>query len=132
MEDPHTEVHRSASEVLQDILTNVEEIVRSEMRLARTEIKEEAAKAGQAGAALGAAALLGFFGLALCIVLCIVVLIQVISLWAATLLMAGLCLIGAGILFAIGHARLKQVHAAPPKTVHSLKEDATWLKTQTR
>ena len=36
---------RSLSEVLQDIIHNVQEIVRSEVRLAETEIREEAAKA---------------------------------------------------------------------------------------
>lgn len=132
MADRNIEVHRSTGEVLQDILTNVEEIVRSEIRLAKTEMKEEAVKAGRAGALLGGAALLGYFGLALCLMLCIVLLTQVIALWAATLLMAGLCLIGAAILFFTGRGRLKQVHAAPPKTIDSLKEDVTWLKTQTR
>ena len=36
---------RSLSDVLQDIIRNVQEIVRSEVRLAKTEIREEAAKA---------------------------------------------------------------------------------------
>jgi hypothetical protein len=35
---------RSLSDVLQDIIRNVQEIVRSEVRLAKTEIREEAAK----------------------------------------------------------------------------------------
>ena len=36
---------RSFSDVVQDILRNVQEIVRSEVRLAKTEIREEAVKA---------------------------------------------------------------------------------------
>jgi uncharacterized membrane protein YqjE len=36
---------RSLSDVLQDILRNVQEMVRSEVRLAKTEIREEAVKA---------------------------------------------------------------------------------------
>src|ERR1035437_6292552 len=45
---------RSVSEVLQDIVANLEEIIRSEFRLATTEIKEEAARTFKPVATFGA------------------------------------------------------------------------------
>ena len=40
---------RSFADVFQDIVRNIQEIVRSEVRLAKTEIRDEAAKAKSAG-----------------------------------------------------------------------------------
>ena len=54
---------RSFSEVLQDIVRNVQEIVRSEVRLAKTEIREEAAKAKSSTLLLGAGALIAVFAM---------------------------------------------------------------------
>jgi len=44
---------RSVTEVLQDVIGNIQEMVRSEVRLAKTEIRQEAIKAKSSG---------GFFG----------------------------------------------------------------------
>ena len=50
---------RSVSDVLQDIFGNVQDIVRSEVRLAQAEIKTEAAKTARAAKSLIAGAVLG-------------------------------------------------------------------------
>jgi Putative Actinobacterial Holin-X, holin superfamily III len=47
------QTQRSVPEVLQDIVGNPQEIVRSEFRLAKTELKEEAAKAARPAATFG-------------------------------------------------------------------------------
>jgi uncharacterized membrane protein YqjE len=120
---------RSVGEVLQNIVGNVEEIIRSEIRLAKTEAKEEALKAARAGAMLGAGALLGLYGLALVFVLFIALLIQVMPFWAASLIVAVITLIVAAILLAIGRAALGRVHK-PEKSIESVKEDVAWLKHQ--
>jgi hypothetical protein len=50
--------NRSISAVLSDIVGNIQHIVRSEMQLAKTEIKEELAKSRSAGILLGVGVLL--------------------------------------------------------------------------
>ena len=44
---------RSLSDVFEDIIRNVQEIVRSEVRLAKTELRQEAVKAKSSGILLG-------------------------------------------------------------------------------
>jgi hypothetical protein len=51
MATPQTQ--RSVPEVLQDIVSNLQDIIRSEFRLAKTEIKEEASKAARPAATFG-------------------------------------------------------------------------------
>ena len=47
------QMQRSVPEVLQDIVGNLQEIVRSEFRLAKTELKEEASRAAKPVATFG-------------------------------------------------------------------------------
>ena len=54
-----TPTDRPVTEVLKDITANVQEMVRSEIRLARAEISEETQKTISAGKLLGAGAGLG-------------------------------------------------------------------------
>jgi hypothetical protein len=51
---------RSISSVLGDIVQNIQDIVRAEIRLAKTEIGEQAQKAKVAGLVLGKGATCGF------------------------------------------------------------------------
>ena len=53
--------NRSFSDVLQELVSNFQEIVRSEVRLAKLEIRDEAVKAKAAGVLLGAGVLCGLF-----------------------------------------------------------------------
>src|SRR5258708_36549000 len=53
---------RSMTEVLQDIVGNIQEIFRSEFRLAKVEIHEETAKALRSAVPLGIGALLALYG----------------------------------------------------------------------
>ena len=50
---------RSIPDVLQDILTNVQAIIRSEVRLAKTEVTEEATRAGRAAGVAAAGVVTG-------------------------------------------------------------------------
>src|ERR1700682_3918892 len=54
---------RSLSDVFQDIIRNVQEIVRSEVRLAKTEIREEAARAKSPTLLLGAGVVTAIFAM---------------------------------------------------------------------
>ena len=52
---------RSFSDVLESIVGNVQTIIRSEIQLAKTEVKEETAKAARAAGILAAGGLLGVY-----------------------------------------------------------------------
>jgi len=56
---------RSIASVLQSILRNIEHIVRSEIRLAKAEVRDEVDKAGQASEILVGGAVLGAYSIGL-------------------------------------------------------------------
>jgi len=123
---------RSISDVLQDVVHNLQEIVRAEVRLAKTAIREEAGKAKPAGALLATGALSGIFAAFFILLAMVYALTRIIPDWAAALAVAVLTGIAAAATLAAGKKRLAQVHPVPEKTVATLKENVEWAKRQTR
>ena len=124
--------NRSSAEVVQDLVQNVQEILRSEVRLAKAEITQEAKKAARSVAISAGGAILAIFALGLLLWAAVYALSLALPLWAAALIMAVLVGIVAGIMLAAGRARMKQVHPKPETTIRSVKENVQWLKNRTR
>ena len=78
-------VDRSFSDLLQGIIHNVQDIVRSEVRLAKTEIREEAIKAKASLVLLGAGAVTGLFAILFLLLMIVYALALVMPNWAAAL-----------------------------------------------
>jgi uncharacterized membrane protein YqjE len=120
---------RSIFTVLQDIVNNVQDIVRLEVRLAKTEVREELAKVQSAGLLLGIGATAAIFSVLFILLAIAAALSRDVPDWAAALIVA----IGVGLIavvaLAAGRKRLKTIQAAP-KTAASLKENVTWAKQQ--
>jgi hypothetical protein len=127
----NTNGERSAGDILQNVLRDVGEIVRGEIRLARAEIREKAGKASKAGGFLGGAALCGLLAGGSLAAACIAALSLVMAVWLAALVMC-LILAGAGAaLFSAARARLKQIEPVPERTVQTAKETLQWAKHRT-
>jgi uncharacterized membrane protein YqjE len=122
---------QTTPELIHEIIGDVQEIVRSEVRLAKTEAKEEAGKAGSAAGMFGAAGVFGLFGLALFEAMAVVLWAMLMPLWIAFLVMGLISLCTAGIFFALGRDRWRKVHPLP-NTVTTIKEDLEWAKNQSR
>ena len=123
---------RAFSDVLQDLLGNLEQLVRSEIRLAKAEVREDAALALSAGVWMGVGVIGGMGAGMLLLWTVVFALALVLPLWAATLVTGG---ITAGIAFALvvaGRERLKQARLGPDRAVASIKEDLEWVKQSTR
>jgi len=122
---------RSAGEIVQDVMRDVGEVVRGEIRLARAEVTEKAAKAGKAGGMLGVAALCGVMGFAALVTTGIAALALVMPLWLAALLMSVLLVCIAAAAYAGGRAKLKDINPVPERTVQTVKDDIQWAKHRT-
>ena len=123
---------RSISDVLQDIIRNVQEIVRSEVRLAKTEIREELDQARSSTLLLGAGAATGMFAVLFLLLTVVYALALVMPEWAAAMLV-GAALAAVGIvLFAAGLKRFKQIHPTPARTVETIKENVEWARQHTK
>ena len=122
---------QTTPELIHEIIGDVQEIVRSEVRLAKTEAKEEAVKAGSAAGMFGAAGAFGLFGLALFEGMAVVLWAMLTPLWIAFLIMGLISLSAAAIFFALGRDRWHKVNPLP-NTVTTIKEDLEWAKNQSR
>jgi len=122
---------RSFSVVLQDVVRNLQEIVRAEVRLAKIELREEAVKAKSGGVLLGAGAIGGLFAMLFLLFAIFYGLTRVMPDWAAALTVAAPLAIAAAVMINAGVTHLKKVHP-PHKTIESLKENVEWSKQPTK
>jgi uncharacterized membrane protein YqjE len=125
-------VQRSVPEILEDIATNLTQIVQAEVRLAKTELKEGAARAAGPGAAVGAGVVLAFYGLGFLLLAAVYALSMVMAGWLATLIVGGVLMVAAGILVGVGATKLKRVNLTPDKTIRTLEDDLQWAKQQVK
>ncbi len=123
---------RSVGEIVKDILANVQEIIRSEVRLAKSEIRDESKKAMEAGLMLGTGAVLGLYGTGFLLAAAVAALALVMPWWGAALIVGFALALAGALALGIGVARWKQVHPAPAKTISDVKENVEWLKRQTK
>ncbi len=123
---------RTMSEVLQDIVANIQEIVRSEFRLAKVEIHEETTKAVRSSIPLVIGVLLSLYALGFILLAVVHALSMVVDAWLATLIVGAAVLVISMILVSVGRKRFKQVKVVPEKTVVTVKENVQWAKHQIR
>ena len=121
---------RSAGDIVQNVMRDVGEVVRGEVRLAKAEMSEKVSQAGKAAGMLGGAAVAGLMGLAALVTAAIVGLSMVVALWVSALIVGVLLLVSAAAMYAAGRATLKAVSPVPERTVETLKDDVEWAKRQ--
>jgi uncharacterized membrane protein YqjE len=128
MTTPRTQ--RSVQEVLQDIVGNLQDIVRSEFRLAKTELKEDAARAAKPAATFGVGLVLGFYGTGFLLLASVYALSMFMAGWLAALLVGTILAIVAIALMSSGGKDLKTAIPTADKTFRSLEENVQWAKHQ--
>jgi uncharacterized membrane protein YqjE len=121
---------RSVPEVLQDIIGNVQEILRSEVQLAKTELKEEAAEAAAPMMTMGVGLLLGAYAVGLLLLAAVCGLAMVMAMWSAALLVGAMVAIIAVLLVNSGLGGLKRINVKSERLIASLQENMRWAKRQ--
>ncbi len=121
---------RSVSDVMHDILRNLQDIMRSEIRLAKAEVREESQKFRAAGALLAAAGIISLFALFFLLFTAVEALALVVPGWEATLIVAVGLIVVSGVLTAIGVRVLNRIRTPPARTVENIRESIRWAKTQ--
>jgi uncharacterized membrane protein YqjE len=99
---PTPQMQRSVPEVLQDIIGNVEEFIRSEFRLAKTELSEKASDAAQSAKTLSVGLLLGFMDLGFLLLAAVYAFAVIMSTWFAALLVGAVLAVIASIFISSG------------------------------
>lgn len=96
---PSTE--RSFAAILATIVRDLQEIMRSEVKLATTEVRERAAEWMQGISWLATGVLSAFFAVAFLLVAAFFALSRLMPLWASALVIAGALIVVSGVTFAV-------------------------------
>ena len=121
---------RDVGDEFAGIVSDLREIARGEVELAKAEMGEQVSALVRTAIWGGVAAVLGLLALTWVFVTMTLVLDTFTDAWAAaavTLGVLAVLTIGAGLAAA---SRMKQVTIVPKRTVHSVREDVQWAKDQ--
>ncbi|MEV5318813.1 phage holin family protein [Streptomyces sp. NPDC052687] len=123
---------RSVGELLSEVTSDVQTLLRQEIELAKVEIRQEATKAGKVGGMFGGAGFAGYMVALFASLAAVFGLANVMdAAWAALIVTALWAGIGA-VLFVMGRSRMREVSPKPQQTVETLKEDARWARHPTK
>lgn len=120
----------SLGDSVMGIIKDVQNVIRGEVLLAKTEIKEEATQMGKGAGMIGAGvffALIGFIFLMLALTY---VINQWLELWLSALIVGAALVIIAAILAMSGKNQIQSASLKPEQTIESLKEDQQWASQQ--
>ena len=121
---------RSLGQIVGDITSDMSTLVRQEIDLAKTELKQEVGKLGKGAGMLGAAGLAGYFTLFFLSFALTYLLDNWLPVELAALIVALLWGIAAAVLALRGRKEIKKANPQLPVTQQTLKEDVQWAKTQ--
>jgi hypothetical protein len=124
------QMQRTVPELLGNIVDNIQQIIRSEFRLAKAEIQEKISKASKPATTLGAGFLLGLYGLGFLLLAAVYALSTIMAAGLAALLVGGALALVSIVLVNSSAKKLRALNPAPEKTIQTLEENVQWAKDQ--
>ncbi|HLN76185.1 MAG TPA: phage holin family protein [Nocardioidaceae bacterium] len=127
---PSENADRSLGEILGDIATDLTTLVKQEIDLAKTEAKQEAAKAGKGAGLFGGAGVTGHLALVFLSLTVMFLLDMWMNITLAALIVTVVWAVVAALLATQGRKEFKQLNPKLETTQRTLKEDVQWAKEQ--
>jgi uncharacterized membrane protein YqjE len=122
---------QSFGELFKQLSQQTSTLVRQEVELARTELKEKGRSAGPGAGMMGAGGLLGLGAFGALTAMLIVLLDLWVDAWLACLIVTAVYAVVGAILVMAGKRRVQAVGPpVPEQTIETLKEDVQWAKTK--
>ena len=122
---------QSFGELFKQLSKQTSTLVRQEVELARTELKEKGRSAGPGAGMMGAGGLLGLGAFGALTAMLIVLLDLWVDAWLACLIVTAVYAVVGAILVMAGKRRVQAVGPpVPEQTIETLKEDVRWAKTK--
>jgi len=118
-------------QLMSKVAEDLSQLMRSELALAKLEVKDEAAKTGKAGVVLGGAVLAAWLTLLFASLALMYALDALMPIGWAALIVAALWGVAAAVLAVTGRNRIRQVNPVPERTMETVKEDVQWLQNRT-
>jgi len=117
-------------DLLGDLATNMSNLVRQEVALAKVEITQKATYVGRNVGYLVIGGAVAYAALLAIIAAIIMLLAKVMPHWGSALIVGAVVGAIGWMLIGKAMAALQQTDLTPRETVETLKEDATWMKQQ--
>jgi uncharacterized membrane protein YqjE len=118
----------STGQLISQLSEQTSTLVRSELQLAKVELKNSAKHAGLGAGLFSVAGVLTWFGLGALIATAIIALDLVLPLWAAALIVTLVLFLAAGLAALVGKKQVQQVTPTPERTVENVKLDVQEVK----
>jgi hypothetical protein len=122
----------SIPQLMREIAVDVQEVLRSEIRLAKAEIGGEVAKLKRASKSALPGMIFLFYCVGLFLLTGVYALELVLPAWLSALIMAVFAGLIAAMLVSPAVREAREVHPTPERTIQSMKENVQWAKTQLR
>jgi uncharacterized membrane protein YqjE len=117
--------------LVNQLTTEVPELIRSEIRLAQAEMTEKGKRAGIGIGMFSGAGLLAFFGFGSLLATVIMALALVMDAWLAALIVTVVLFIAGAVLALMGKSKVQEATPAmPERAVDGVKEDIATVKGQ--
>ena len=121
---------RSLGDLFSQLTHDLSTLMRQEVMLAKTELRQKASKAGKDVGFLAAGGAIAYAGF-LVILAGIVLALGLVLPWWASAFIVGVVVAAIGyFLIRKGQTALKQADLTPKQTIETLKEDQQWAKEQ--
>ncbi len=132
-EDPQDLSGASTAQLVSRLSTQVSELVRGELELARAELTEKGKKAGAGAGMAGAGAVLAWFAVGALVAAAIAGLAVVLPVWLSAIVVAAVLLIVAGVFALVAKSRItRAVPPVPEEAIDGLQRDVAAVKEAAR
>jgi len=122
------EPDKSLGDLFSDLSSEFGDLLRTQVELAKVEIRTEAKKMGQTAGVFGGAAVAGYMALVLLSFAVAWALENVIDAGLAFFVVGAIYAVVATVLYVNGRKRMKEVRVVPEQAVASVKEDVQWAR----
>jgi len=120
----------SLGSLVTGIVEDLQNIVRGELALAKTELKDEAAGIGRGVGMLAAGAIVGLVAFIFLMLGLTYLINRWLTMWQSAAIVGAGLLIIALILLMVGRSKVSSASLTPTQTIDSLKEDQEWASQQ--
>ncbi|AXH97137.1 phage holin family protein [Ornithinimicrobium avium] len=119
---------RTIGQLVSDVSTDISQIMRGEIELAKAEIKQDVGHAGKGAGMFVGAGVLGLYGLGLLLLGLAGVIAIWLSWWAGLLIVAAVLFVVAAILALVGKKQISQVKGKPERAISHAQQTVATLK----
>jgi hypothetical protein len=116
--------------LISGLIEDLQSLVRSEVQLAKTELREDAREMGMGAGMLAAGALVGLTGFIFLMLGVTYLLNKSLEMWLAAGIVGVVLLIVAALVAMNGKNKLSAANLKPDQTIESMKENKEWASRQ--